>query len=402
MIRWLAPLWLVLGGLVSPWGVTAWSGSAPLERAFAPLLAASCVLIGFAAFAWFRPLHRLALPLTLLALSSLTLGPLALELGLRVSFRVPSSPTRAPIRFGHNLIDEDFWILAGRWQTYADKIVRRRVQPDLGWCQTYPTPENPLRLAPRAIEQLSTDDRPKILFYGDSYVSGHSRPENHLPTYLDDRLPETDVVHLGVGGYGTGQALRLSEETSQLVDRPLVIMSAMVYDLDRSTLRVRSYQKPVLRVTGDGGLEITNTPVHPDPDQFFDEAALSFRSYALRGLRQWALPLKDERFHDKLELNRAILSAVKARADREDSDLLYVLFHPIQELLEPDYRSTFFLEALAEVGIEVFDTRVPLTEYLQDSGASPGDLYVTGHHNDLGNEVIGAALLEELRRRGAR
>jgi hypothetical protein len=402
MTRVLAPLWLILGVLVSPWAVAQWAGSEPLDRAFAPLLAASVALIALAVIGWRYHRSALALRLTLLAVSGVVFGPLAVEAALRLSFRFPSSPTRAPLRFGHNLIDDDYWILAGRWGTYGDQIVPERIHAELGWCQSYPREENPLGLGQLALDQLVKDGRPKVLFYGDSYVAGHSRPENFLPHFLNDRLPETDVVHLGVGGYGTGQALRLYEETSGSVERPLVIMSAMVYDIDRSTLRVRSYQKPRLRVTEAGGLEVTNTPIDPDPDHFFANAELSFGSYGLRALKQWCLPLDDPGFQGKLELNRAILQAVKARADAEGSELLYVLFHPIQEVEEQDYRSTWFEETLAELKIDVFDTRGPLLAYMSEPGKKLGDLYVTGHHNDLGNEVVGAALLEELQRRGVR
>ena len=402
MLRSLALLWLILGVLVSPWVVPVWAGSKPLEKAFLPLATASALFLALAGLGWFYHRKAFIRRLTLLAALGLLFAPLAAEAALRLSFRIPSSPSRVPLRFGHNLIHDDYWILAGRWKTYGDQIVAERVHRDLGWSQTYPTKENPLGIGQLALERLVKDGRPKVLFYGDSYVAGHSSPENHLPNFLHDRLPGTDVVHLGVGGYGTGQALRLYEETSASVERPFVIMSAMVYDLDRSGLTVRSYQKPRLRVDEGGALEVTNTPIDPDPDHFYASADLSFRSYALRALENWCLPLKDPGFQDKLRLNRAILQAVKARAEAEGSLLLYVLFHPIQEVKTEDYRSIWFHETLAELEIDVFDTRDVLLAYIEQPGTKLGDLYVTGHHNDLGNEVIGAALLKELRQRGLR
>ncbi len=387
---------------VSPIGVRLWCGAELLPRANLPLVLASLVAVGLALTSWFALGRPVAAKANALAFSALLLGPLVAEAGLRASFEVEGSPTRAPIRFAHNLVHDDYWVLAGRWNTSLDQIAPERIHPRLGWCQNYPTEANPIGLYETTLGQLQRDGRPKVLFYGDSYVAGHSRPENHIPAYMGARLPASDVVDLGVGGYGTGQSYLLYEETSGLVEKPLVLMSAMIYDLDRATLNVRTYQKPRLRLEEGGGLRVTNTPIHPNPRQFFQDAPLSFRSFALQAIQRRYLPLEDPLFAEKLELNRAILVATAERASEEDSELLYVLFHTMYDLLEADVRSTFFVETLDELGIECFDTREPLLAYIEETGVSPRKLYVTGHHNDLGNQIIGDALLEELRRRGYR
>lgn len=396
----LAIVWLVSAVLLSPWVLPHWTGGDPAPRAVVPLALLSGSLLALAVATWFGRRHGLVTRLNILAVSAVLLGPMAAEAALRISLGFEGSPTRQPIRFGHNLLDDDYWILAGRWKPDSRLIAKDRVQPELGWCQTYPAADNPLGINRRVLARLREDGRPKVLFYGDSYVAGHSRPENQIVRYMDERLPSTDVLDLGVGGYGTGQSHLLYERTADMVDRPLVIMSAMVYDLDRSTLEVRDYQKPRLRLDDSGALEVTNVPIEPDPRRFFDDAELSFRSYALQAMRRYVLKAEDPDFQGKLELNRAILAATAERAKSDGSELLYVLFHPLSDLVEPDYRSTFFREALDELGIECFDTRDPLLAYLNESGAKPGDLYVTGHHNDLGNQVIAEALLEALRARG--
>ena len=219
---------------------------------------------------------------------------------------------------------------------------------------------------------------------------------------MDDRLPETDVVNLGVGGYGTGQAHLLLRETCELVDRPFVIMSAMVYDLDRSTLNVRSYQKPRLRVAPSGELEVANVPIEPDPEAYFQSARLSFNSFVMAALSKRLFTIIDPHFTEKLDLNRAIIAANQELATTSGAGLLYVLFHPLAELREPDYRSTFFVEELETHGIDVFDTRGPLLAYIESQGVDPAEQYVGGHHNDLGNQVIGEALILKLREIGFR
>lgn len=396
----LAVLWLVSAVLLSPWSLPHWTGGEPAPRAMKPLALLSGALLALAVATWFGRRHALVARLNILGVSAFLLGPIAAEAALRISLRYEGSPTRQPIRFGHNLVDDDYWILAGRWKSNAFQIAKERVQAELGWCQGYPSEDNPLGIYRRVLERLRDDGRPKVLFYGDSYVAGHSSPENRIPRYLDERLASTDVLHLGVGGYGTGQSYLLYEKTAAMVDRPLVIMSAMVYDIDRSTLNVRDYQKPRLRVDESGELEVTNVPIEPDPERFFEEAEVSFGSYALRAVSRYALTFEDPLMPEKLKLNRAILAATAERVKNDGAELLYVLFHPLGDLLEPDLRSTFFREALDDLGIECFDTREPLLAYLSESGAEPGDLYVTGHHNDLGNQVIAEALLAALRARG--
>lgn len=393
-------MWLIGAIAAQPWCVERWAGRAPLPKAQLLLWGASGVLVLFAALTWFGAGRSSIARLNLLAASLVVLGiPLA-EVALRASFLIEGSPTRAPIRFSHNLLDDDYWVLMGRWTDPEERIAPARIHAGLGWSQTDVTQENPLGLFPETRGLLKRDGRPKVLFYGDSYVAGQSRPENWIPAYLDARLPGTDVVNLGVGGYGTGQAYLLYGATRELVERPLVIMSSMVYDFDRAILSVRSYQKPRLRVHDSGTIVVTNTPVDEDPDRFFRDAPLSFQSFVLKALERRYLPLEDPLFPEKRALNRAILEATADLAASDGSDLLYVLFHPAKELAEQDFRSQFFLESLADLGIECFDTRGPLLDHVADSAVGIGKMYVNGHHNDLGNQVIGEALLVRLRELG--
>ena len=72
------------------------------------------------------------------------------------------------------------------------------------------------------------------------------------------------------GTNGTGQMHLLFRESVRLVDEPkVVLMGVMPFSFDRAVLRVRSYQKPVFGVDGDGELRITNLPIEPNPQRYY-------------------------------------------------------------------------------------------------------------------------------------
>ena len=403
--RLLALLWIVLAVALSEWGLEHWfgpDGAEALPRARVPLALGSLCFVSLAVATWRLGDRRVVQRLNIGALSLIVAGPILGEAALRLSFRFEGSPTRQPIRFAHNLIDDDYWILSGRWDAPEERIEPNRIHTGLGWSQGWITAENPFGLIKRTRDQLCKDGRPKVLFYGDSYVAGLSREENWIPIYLDDRIAGADVVHLGVGGYGTGQAHLLFEATHDQVERPFVIMGIMVYDFDRATLDVRSYQKPRFKTDSSGALEVVNLPIETDPNAYFRDVPLSLRSFVAAALVRRLFPLADPIFAEKVAVNRAIIAANRELATESGSDLLYVLFHPLAELLETDFRSTFFVEELEAQGIQCFDTRGPLLAYIEETGIDPGELYVNGHHNDRGNNVVAEALLPVLNDLGFR
>ncbi|MEM9381993.1 MAG: hypothetical protein AAGB93_18705 [Planctomycetota bacterium] len=334
------------------------------------------------------------------ALSFVALAPLLAEAVLRASFRFEGAPTRDPALYAEYEHD-DFWILKHRWAPEERRVLPGRVHPTRGWSQVRVAGDNPLGLYQRSLDQLQDQERPKVLFYGDSYVAGMVRGiADMIPCYLDDRLPDTDVVHLGVAGYGTGQSYLMMRETIGMAERPLVIMSAMVADFGRAALRVRDAQKPRLVLEEDGALRVTNVPIDADPRRYFRGARLSFRSFALAALRTRFAPETTLVTREKAALNRAILGAVRDTAAENGARLLFVLFHPPGEFVRPDARSEFFVRTCEELGIECLDTRDALTRHMESTGAKRRDLYREGHHDERGNRVIGEALLARLRELG--
>ena len=325
------------------------------------------------------------------------------ELAIRLSLRSANSRWRDPTLYAHELVGDDFWILAGRWDSYCKKIAQERIHPLLGWSQGPITPENPLGLVPWTTRRLVRDGRRKLLFYGDSYVGGDTREEHWMPQLIEERLADVDVLHLGVGGYGPDQMHLLARETLPLVDAPRVLMmGVMSYSFDRAAQRVRSYQKPCFELRGDGSLELANLPICRDPRAFFAKRPTSFRSYLRAASSHPSRPPErdDFGFEAKVPVNRAIIAANRRLAREAGAHLLYVLFHDHDQLHRPTSRDRFFREELAAQGVDAIDTAEALLEHARLHGTDASELYRNGHHNEAGNRVVARAVARALERYG--
>ncbi|MEZ6016181.1 MAG: hypothetical protein R3F49_13765 [Planctomycetota bacterium] len=322
------------------------------------------------------------------------------EAAARVLMLSSNSSWRDPERYGHALVGDDYWLLAGRWDSFCAKIDPRRIHDTLGWTQGPLGPQNPMGLVDWTTARLRRDGRRKVMFYGDSFVSGHASEACWLPTLLEERLEGVDVVHLGVGGYGPDQMHLLARETIGLVDRPeVILMGLLTYSFDRVAQRVRSYQKPVVVPRSDGTLDVDNVPICRDPRRYFRRTKLSFRSYvrAARRRREDPPERDDYGFAGKVELNRAIVRANVRLARDVGARLVYVLFHDVAELSRMTARRQFFVEALAAEGVELIDTAPVVLDYARRQGIDPSELYVNAHHNDLGNRVVCEGLASALK-----
>lgn len=345
----------------------------------------------------------------LLALAAAVMGDLVSmvlrEVRVRVSLRYEDSIYRRPPLYGQQLRSDDFWILAGRWDTYGAKIAPSRIHPLLGWTQGPLTADSPRGLLPETESRLRDDGRPKVLFLGDSYVEGHADPADWLPPLLERRLREqvgdVDVLHLGVGGYGTDQMHLMLREFGPEVGRPdLVIMGVMIHSFDRAGLRVRSYQKPRFDVAPDGELELTNVPIDRDPERYFQEADLSFRVYTAQMDRFSAedCAASDDGFEEKVEVNRALIEANQRLCESMGAELLYVIFHNYHDLRAHGQRVRFFMEELATRGIPALDTAPILLEHVAKKGTDGSELYEDGHLVAEGNGVVMEAIAEKIGR----
>lgn len=330
--------------------------------------------------------------------------PLSAEVALRLSFLVTASPTRDPNLYAHYFSDDDYWKLhlrwVGRWKPHPQTI-----HPLLGWARAPVTSGNPMGLLESTRARLVRDGRKKVLFYGDSFVVGIAEPPDWIPNYMDSRIGSADVLDLGQGGYGTDQIYLLFRDTHGLADHPFVIIGIMLYDIDRAVLSVRTAMKPRLRVGDAGELEVTGVPIPRDQEVFWESAPLELRSFFLSFLAVKIRTIGNfvhERREEKEALNERILEEIAAIAAKSELEMLIVLFYTPVHMYFTGWRETFLKEQITRLGLPYLDTKPVLHEHCKRTGTPLMQLYAEdgGHHNAAGNRVIGAALVEYLRRRG--
>jgi hypothetical protein len=334
-----------------------------------------------------------------LALFSLAvLGPVAAEVGLRISFLFPNSPTRNPELFRNYYYDDDYWRLQYLWHPPTYQAGNEHTHSLLGWCQTKVSAENPLGLFEATQKRLVDDGKKKILFYGDSYVAGFTDNDHRLPVYMGDRMPGIEVLDLGVGGYGTDQCYLLFRETWRMAGgKPRIIMGVLTEDMDRSLLNMRTWPKPLLQPGAAGRLQ-PREPLPRDPQEWLEKHPLAIKSYfACLLLQQLRSRENNPRKEEVMRINRHIIEAVSMTSKDEGLELLYVIFYGPAVINRRDWREEFLKEELGRRSIRYLDTRLSMDAWCRKTGRPITDLYAPdGHHNNLGNSVIGDALIETM------
>lgn len=178
-----------------------------------------------------------------------------------------------------------------------------------------------------------------VLLYGDSYAQCMPEVRCFQDLLNTDTLfnREHHLLNYGVGGYGVDQITLLFEQTYLRYDRPFVVFSLMVSDMDRSPLDWRTGQKPWFALDGDG-LRLQGVPIDPDPDHYLATHPVTIGSYLWRRflyspanvLPAWANDrLKGWSAHTahKQELNTRILDRAIERLKASRVDFVVLVFH---------------------------------------------------------------------------
>ena len=108
-----------------------------------------------------------------------------------------------------------------------------------------------------------TPGRPRIAFFGDSFVWGYdANLGERMTDLLRARHPDWDIVNCGVSGFGTDQVLLLFERLAALLHPDAVVLEFNRADRNDNILseNLGGYGKPVFVVDGDS-LKLANVPV---------------------------------------------------------------------------------------------------------------------------------------------
>ena len=105
--------------------------------------------------------------------------------------------------------------------------------------------------------------RRRIVVLGDSFTFGDEVSDDETyPSYLQGLLPDTDVLNLGVHGYGHDQMLLYLEDQGLGYHPDVVILGFVWIDTIRNLFGFSNYLKPRFELV-DGTLHLTDVPVPP-------------------------------------------------------------------------------------------------------------------------------------------
>ena len=149
----------------------------------------------------------------------------------------------------------------------------------------------------------------RIVVLGDSFTFGEDVGDDETwPRRLEELMPGTEVLNLGVHGYGHDQMLLYLREEGLKYRPDVVVVGFLPDDMERNVVAFRDYAKPRFVLRG-GQLALRNVPV-PSPDdvlarepyrlKFLDLLSM-LRGDLLRrsgreqeAMREITLPLLDE------------------------------------------------------------------------------------------------------------
>jgi len=122
--------------------------------------------------------------------------------------------------------------------------------------------------------------RSRVVLLGDSFTFGEDvEDEEAWASLLAARLPNSEILNLGVSGYGLDQILLLFEREGRRYHPDIVVLGFFWDDVRRTRFSFFSYAKPRFALE-DGGVTLTNYPV-PTPTEVWRRHILGSRSLDL-------------------------------------------------------------------------------------------------------------------------
>jgi len=288
-------------------------------------------------------------------------------------------------------------------------------------------------LGARGSHEIGPDPPPgqlRVACFGDSFTYGTEvRDGEDWPAVLGELDPRLEVVNLGVGAWGTDQALLLYRERGPSLRADVVLIGFCMESIARNVNRYRSLYQPQTKdvlvkprfLLVDGRLELLPIPFEHQYEVY--EAALSGELGGVMGehdwwaepapfpafsgiARAWAAARAQERrevswMHESFDsepyqVSLAILEAFHREALQAGARLAPVLIFATrsQHLRERQAGSRLwkdFERALQERG-------VPAVNVVEALGPErPEDeIYVTAHYNARGNREAALAVRDWL------
>ncbi|MBI5571815.1 MAG: hypothetical protein HY914_17865 [Desulfomonile tiedjei] len=265
------------------------------------------------------------------------------------------TPLKQPSLYA-NEFSEDYFKLA-----YS--FIGAYVQPNdrmLGWV-------NHRTISPGTYQHRDAGklgSRTPVLLYGDSFAQCAVPSEQCFEGILN-RDPSFSAHHYllnyGVNGYGVDQIYLLYRATIGGYAAPVVIVSLLAEDLDRSTVRASYQTKPYFTVDG-GRLAYHNAHMDPDIHRYFSRHPPEITSYLYRlAVHSPIVPEAigsylrgtETMISRTLEVNRAILLEMASDLKRRQVKYVFLVFETAPQLFKPlDWRVQFLKDLFTRNSID--------------------------------------------------
>jgi hypothetical protein len=234
---------------------------------------------------------------------------------------------------------------------------------------------------------------------GDSFTFGEEVSDDETYThYLESALPNTEVLNLGVQGYGHDQMLLYMKEEGAKYRPDVVIVGFASLDIYRNTWTFFAYAKPKFNLIS-GHLELSNVPVST-PDTVL--AQEPYRSKAvdlmviLHGKVRWSLGEKEI---EARTLTAAILDEIVATT-RSIGAVPVIVDMPVYDEINDTSTSMSGLEQYLHHYCEERDIACPFLRPHFREGVKQGANFNTrGHWSPEAHRVAAEAIRDFLVRK---
>jgi hypothetical protein len=321
-----------------------------------------------------------------LALASLLVALLVLELGFRLATGVP-------------VLELADW---RREQVVVNRLGERAIpDPVLGWTLRPHNSDDGHTTIAHGIRRNfeETDVRTgAILAVGDSFTEGWEvEDDESWPAHLENLLA-TPVVNAGVGGYGTDQIVLRAEQLLPVVQPRVLIVGILEFSIFRAAHSHFGAPKPYFTIEAGELRYHPPPPLEPRRRDFLAAAGsrlrdvLGYSAIADFLLARLATDFwygSETQQYGKIDVDPvavtcALLRRLKARADRDGIRMLAFFQHYAPQIIENDAPSANARRVAAcatAAGIQVVDQFPSLRAIARQDAKALWAHYVThGHH----------------------
>ena len=236
-----------------------------------------------------------------------------------------------------------------------------------------------------------TPGKVRILVLGDSFTFGDEVSDDETYChYLQEMLPQAEIINMGVHGYGHDQMLILFREEGVKYKPDIVLLGFIGMDMPRNVLSFRDYAKPRF-VVRHGKLVLTGTPV-PPPEEIL--ARHPIRSRALELLAAlWERAMKASGLYERNmeKTTTAILSEIARLSRSVGATPVFVYLPTAKDLSRPPSPpgEPYLFSACKTIGdVRCFSVLPDFTTHFSNVDAfMPG-----GHWPPPGHRVVAEAI----------